>query len=74
MEALPFWRRTLLLDLSEDAFGLVIDALGAGGELAVALDLLLPTHVASLAESGGRQRVSRLSAIAARRGDTGASG
>lgn len=39
----------LLLDLREDAFGLVVDAVRAGGELAVALDLFLPAHVTGLA-------------------------
>lgn len=46
----PFWRVPLLLDLGEDTFGLVVDAVCACWQLAVALDLLLPAHVASLRE------------------------
>lgn len=44
----PFRRLTLLLDLCEDAFRLVVLAVGARGHLAVALDLLLAAHVARL--------------------------
>lgn len=46
----PFRRVPLLLDLGEDTFGLVVDAVCACWQLAVALDLLLPAHVASLRE------------------------
>lgn len=45
---IPFRRVPLLLDLRKYAVGLVVDAMGAGGELAVALDLLFSTHVAGL--------------------------
>lgn len=44
----PFGGIALLLDLGEDAVGLVIDAVRAGWQLAVALDLLLPAHVTGL--------------------------
>jgi len=42
----PFGRIAFLLDLGEDALGLVVLAMGAFGHFAVALDLLLTTHVA----------------------------
>lgn len=45
---LPLWRLALLLDLGEDALGLVVLAVCALGHLAVALDLLLAAHVARL--------------------------
>lgn len=44
----PFWRIALLLYLCEDAFRLVVLAVCAGGHLAVALYLLLTTHIARL--------------------------
>lgn len=46
---LPFWRLALLLDLGEDALGLVVDAVRARGHLAITLDFLLAAHVAGLA-------------------------
>jgi hypothetical protein len=45
---IPFGRIPLLLNLCEDAFCLVVDAVRALGHLAVALDLLLPAHIAGL--------------------------
>lgn len=45
---LPFRRTPLLLDLGENAVGLVVDAVGAGGQFPVALDLLFAAHVAGL--------------------------
>ena len=45
---IPLGRVSLFLHLGEDAVGLVVDAVCAGGELAVALDLLLPAHVTGL--------------------------
>lgn len=51
---LPFGRSALLLNLSKDAFCLVVDAMGASRHLAVALDLLFPTHVASLSSLNQR--------------------
>ena len=44
----PLGRIPLLLDLGEDTFGLVVDTVCACWQLPVALDLLLPAHVASL--------------------------
>jgi len=44
----PFWRITLLFDLGEDAFCLVVDAMGACWHLSVTLYLLLSAHVAGL--------------------------
>jgi hypothetical protein len=52
----PLWRLPLLLYLGEDAFCLVVLAMGTRGHLAVALDLFLPAHVARL------QPVSNVSA------------
>jgi hypothetical protein len=52
----PFGRIPLFLDLGENAFGFVVDAVCAGWELAIALDLLFAAHIAGLgsraAESG----------------------
>lgn len=48
----PFGRVPLLLDLGEDAVRLVVDAVRAGRQLAIALDLLLPAHVAGLSAGG----------------------
>lgn len=48
VEDIPFGRRTLLLYLSKDTFGLVVDTVRTRRHLAVTLDLLLPAHVASL--------------------------
>jgi hypothetical protein len=45
---LPLGRIALLLDLGEDAFCLVVLAMGARGHLPIALDFLLSTHIASL--------------------------
>jgi hypothetical protein len=45
---LPLWRVSLLFDLGEHTIRLVIDAMRAGRQLAVALDFLLSAHVASL--------------------------
>lgn len=47
---IPLWRIAFLLDLGEDALGLVIDTVGTGGHLAIAFNLLFPTHVAGLYE------------------------
>jgi hypothetical protein len=44
----PFRRLALLLDLCEDAFCLVVQAMCARGHLAVTLDLLLSAHIAGL--------------------------
>ena len=44
----PFWRITLLLYLSENAFGLIVDAMRTCRQLAVAFYLLLPTHITCL--------------------------
>jgi hypothetical protein len=48
MECIPLWWLPFLLDLCEDTFRLVVLAVCARGHLAVAFDLLLPAHVASL--------------------------
>ena len=56
-EYLPFWRLTLLLDLGENALGLVVLAMCARGHLAVTLDLLLPAHVARLQLSVGPNNI-----------------
>ena len=53
----PLRRLPLLLDLCEDAFRLVILAMCARGHLAVALDLLLPAHVARLQLSVGPNNI-----------------
>jgi hypothetical protein len=45
---IPFGWIALLLHLREDAFGLVVDAVGALGHFAIAFDLFLPTHIACL--------------------------
>ena len=45
---IPFGRIPFLFDLCEYAFCLVIDAMGAFGHLAIAFDLFLATHIASL--------------------------
>lgn len=45
---IPFWWVALLLDLGEIAFRLVVTAVGALGHFTIALDLFLPTHIASL--------------------------
>jgi hypothetical protein len=45
---LPFGRIPLLLHLREDAFCLVIDAVGALWHLSITLYLLLATHIARL--------------------------
>ena len=64
---LPFRRVALLLDGSEDAVGLVVYAVSAGGELPVALDLLLPTHIAGLSIAGSGPAVpERGGSVAAR--------
>ena len=52
----PFGRIPLLLDLSEDAIGLVVDAVRALGHFPVALDLLLPAHIARLKHKHTDQR------------------
>ena len=44
----PFRGISLLLNLCENAIGLVVDTVGARGKFAIALDFLLPTHIASL--------------------------
>lgn len=49
----PFRRCTLLLDLGENTVGLIVDTMATGGQLSVALDLLFPTHVASLSVDAG---------------------
>jgi hypothetical protein len=54
---IPFGRSALLLDLSKDTFSLVVDAVCARRHLAVALDLLLPTHIASLWNSQSALRI-----------------
>ena len=48
MHYLPFGRVTLLLNLREDTICLVVNAVRALRHLAVAFDLFLSTHVASL--------------------------
>lgn len=45
---IPLGRTALLLNLGEDTFGLVVCAVTASRQLAVALDLLLPAHITSL--------------------------
>ena len=45
---IPFWWIPFLFHLCEYAVGLVVDTMRTLGHLAVALDLLLPAHVASL--------------------------
>lgn len=45
---LPFWRISLLLDMSKDTLRLVIDAILAGGHPSIALDLLFSTHITCL--------------------------
>lgn len=44
----PFWWSALLFHVGKDTFSLVVDAVGACRHLPVALDLLLPAHVAGL--------------------------
>lgn len=44
----PFGRVALLLNLGEDAFSLIIGAVAAFGQSAVALYLLFPAHIACL--------------------------
>ena len=44
----PFGRIALLLNLSEDTLGLVIDTMATFGHFAVAFDLFLATHIARL--------------------------
>ena len=51
---LPLWWRALLLHLCEDTIRLVIYALRASRQLAIAFDLLLSTHVASLSSPNQR--------------------
>ena len=48
----PLGRIPLLFHLREDAFRLIVVAVRASRELSIALDLLLPAHVACLAASG----------------------
>ena len=55
---LPLWWRALLLHLCEDTIRLVIYALRASRQLAIAFDLLLSTHVASLLLPPSGQYVS----------------
>jgi hypothetical protein len=45
---LPFGRIALLLYLRKDTFSLVVGAMAALGHPAIAFDLLLPAHIASL--------------------------
>ncbi len=47
----PFGRGPFLLDMSEHTLSLVAKAMRASRRLCVALDLLLPAHVASLRRS-----------------------
>lgn len=51
----PLRWSALLLDLGEDAFCFVVLAVTAGRQFAIALDLLLPAHVASLGNGQNRQ-------------------
>lgn len=44
----PLWRGPLLLNLGEDAFGLVVGAMSARRQLTIALDLLPSALVTSL--------------------------
>lgn len=54
---LPLRGIPLLLHLCENAFCLVVDAMGARGHLPIAFDLLLPAHIASLAKLSSYLRV-----------------
>jgi hypothetical protein len=44
----PFRGISFLLDLGKDTIRLIVDTVRALGHLAVALDLFLPAHIASL--------------------------
>lgn len=45
---IPFWRRPLLFNLGEDAFGLVVGTVCARRQLAITLDLLSSTLITGL--------------------------
>jgi hypothetical protein len=51
MRYLPFWWISFLLDLSKDAFGLVVLAMCTSRQFAVAFDFLLAAHITSLDEN-----------------------
>jgi hypothetical protein len=50
LDAIPFRRSTLLLNLREDTLGLIVDTVSTRRHLAITLDLFLPAHITGLLE------------------------